>query len=383
MSRTNARIRLLNLIRSRHALTIGEIAAETGRPRDLCASLLRELERDHLINYDPQTTFYRPQEPPMRIKKPKPPTARPERGAATVADLAAERDAIIISMNGPHALAVLAVEDDAVLHERLAIAMADGMPAVDLSSTPNHRRPAAVEEAVDAWLSSTRHGPCGFCGSRTLRRGTPGTRSYLDPDEVPGFVERHGQKACGACQELLDGHTLEEVRELVFNALAGCRGLSVWGEWRHRDANLLPFAHEVGFAGEAWAHLRTEERIGKIRARAHAVVHRSRFARTPEAARQASIPGIKAPYWEADALPGKERKVFAPILDLVAAAEDQIALKQRREAHEASKSSQSATQRNREKRAEDARIASEKALAKRIRESGLDIAALKRTGVLR
>lgn len=385
MSRANARIRLLNLIRARHAMTIEQIAAETGdRPRDLVASLLRELQTDGLIDYDPETTFYRPTPgAPMKIRKNKTTTTT----EATVADLNQERDRLIVEMNGERGLCLVAIEDDAVLHERFCIAAESGMPIPDLTGVSAWKRPQVIEDAVDFWTASTAHGSCGFCGSRTLRHGFMVTRGFGDPTETPGFTVQHGQKCCGACLDgFIGGHTIDEAREILFNAVAGTKGLPVGGtEYRHRDATLTPFAFEVGFAGTAWGYWTTERRQ-LVLARAYQVVHRSRFALTPMNALETGVLGLKSPHWERDALPGKERRVFAPVADLLRAAEDEIALAERREKAEAAKAEKyNSPARRKSEQVKAARAAeAERSLAKRLRDTGVadQIAQMKRSGIL-
>lgn len=203
------------------------------------------------------------------------------------------------------------------------------MPAPDLSEVPLHRRPQAVEDAVSAFKKAATGGPCHFCGTRTARR-SPAPVSVMDPDVVPGFTTAHDRPCCAWCSHMLSSRTLDEFREQVGNAVAGTIGLTAWGNLRY-DSSLVPWAGDVGYVGTPWGHLSDEKRVWAIRARAHQVVHKSRFVVRPEQARLVSIPGIETTIWPTEALPGKERKFFHPLADAVAAAEEEQAIEARRE----------------------------------------------------
>jgi len=177
-------------------------------------------------------------------------------------------------------------------------------------------------------------GPCGFCGTRTARR-SPEPVSWSTPDVTPGFETHHGQPACAWCAYFLSSRTLTDFRELLFNAVAGTLGTPVVGNYRHDD-NLVPFANELGYAGAPFGYF-NEDRKWAIRARAYAVVHRSRFCTTEAQTRTIAVPGIAPTVWPVEALPNHGGKVFRPLGDAIAWAEEQQALEERRKREEHAK----------------------------------------------
>lgn len=213
--------------------------------------------------------------------------------------LTAERDRIVLEFHGPGAFALDVVRDEPDLYERLAQAMEDGLPAPSVIDLPRRRRIVAIEEALDAWASSTSGGPCAWCGSRTPGAGIG--RGYLD--NSPGFTARHdGRVACAWCSDYLNAHSEDDLRAAVFRAVVGVQFTPTITAAVRAS---IPFASESGLYGTVpWSHL-TDAQRGALRLAAYKVVHPSRFVRTEGMAESLSIPGIAAPVHTAETVPSR------------------------------------------------------------------------------
>lgn len=297
-----------------------ELATRSEQP-DKILSALWALECSGHISRDPYDHHYRltdrGQDTLMRLRN------KSKADPNAPADLAEERARLIQEFHGPHALAIIAVEDDDILSERLAIAIGNGLPVIVLGDVPNHRRAAAVEDALDAFNYAVAGGPCSYCGTRE-RRASGVPVSYLDQPEIPGFTTRgDGSTACAWCQNMLVDHNLDSFRDRIFNAVVGVRGIPVVGEYRAAPA-ITPFAYEVGYSGTPWGHLTANTQDAQVyrtamRMRAEEVVHRSRFCRFEG---ESSVPGIVSPAWPDP--PRQPLRQFRPLAAAIAYEEETI-----------------------------------------------------------
>lgn len=260
----------------------------------------------------------------MRIRKP--------RDMSAPINLDAERDRLAEEFHGVHWQAIQTVEDDEILSEMLAHYIDDGMPVIDLATTPKHRRPQVIEETISEARAAQAGGPCDFCGTRT-QRSSGASLGWLDSAPSTGFTLRSdGTRSCAWCTNFLASHTIDEWRESVGNAVAGTMGIPVIGLYRY--AALVPIAKEAHFAGTAFGFL-TEHWVKAIREQAGRVVHPKRWCVTESQARQVSLPGLQAPVWDPEWLAAlSPKRVFRPLADAVRAAEEEQALAERRKQHE-------------------------------------------------
>lgn len=60
------RIQILHAVEIRKAMSLPDLVRFTGRSREYLASVLRGLEGDGLLDYDPSTSFYRLARPRSR-----------------------------------------------------------------------------------------------------------------------------------------------------------------------------------------------------------------------------------------------------------------------------------------------------------------------------
>lgn len=162
------------------------------------------------------------------------PTVTPAASLSSVAaagapvSLEEQREALILAMEGPHALALDAVRDDSGLRDRLSDAVDQGMSVIDLSGVPRYRRAAAVETALDEWARGTLGGPCSVCGCNVARRGYQPHRSIDGEPPTPSF--QNGK--CDFCREALRIMDLDRLLRHVFSAKVGIRHFGDKGEGR-------------------------------------------------------------------------------------------------------------------------------------------------------
>lgn len=281
----------LRLLDTHEFASLGWAAIQAGAPdREEVLDAFTDLERLGLATYDPSNlhwTLTTEGRTAMRFSK------KTSHAAATVtttsgasgllggvglnsgagvdsssspapASVTASAEALLIEMDGPHALALRAVRDEPTLHERLAEAISEGMPPVDLTETPRYRRAAVVDEETALWASRTRGGPCAICGARSARTGYL-PRSSMDVPSVPSFSTLRGAPACNFCVEIhlaSGGQSRPAVN--AFKALAGLRSLN--------GANLeIPTfsefaAHVPTRPGEPWSYITPAFVQGLLRA---------------------------------------------------------------------------------------------------------------------
>lgn len=180
-----------------------------------------------------------------------PTAARSERAA-----LAARMDT---EPANPHAAAMAAVADDDVLLSRLSLAIADGMPSIELAADlSRHRRPVIVEWAVTKWEDDTAHGPCSACGRRTAM------------PSGSGFVRRTDQiegrdvdvSLCGSCAGYVARYgSLTGYLVVALRAIAGYgTGLPVAGLPPRAKAAIETGAGD----GSPWSHVNVTEAIAAV-----------------------------------------------------------------------------------------------------------------------
>ena len=234
----------------------------------------------------------------MRINRKTPPQRYTDERAALVAKMqrAANRD-------DTHWQAQAAVAGDPVLSNRLTLAAARGMAPVVLAGLARHRHAQTVEEALDAFETSTAGGPCAACGSARGRVGL-GPFGYLD-NPIPGFSpNRDGNTYCLACADVIREHGTRTLRVRAFLAAAGCTSPGL------EDPPGVTFAHEVPHLGDGtpWSH------VDRAEARAVAVrrFHPRSFCVTPGAAEHASMPGLPPYVWAGNDLPRPQVQFMPP-----------------------------------------------------------------------
>jgi len=330
MSRSKFHLWVLHRLVEDGPLTAYQLVARgPEKKRNAPGEHLHELESRGLIQHDPSTfTYDLTNEGRQMILRRRAAAAKHTAAPAPV-NLEAAKEQLIVDMHGPHGLAIATCEDDPVLSERLQIAIADGMPPVDLRQVPKYKRAEYIDTALLTWRQITREGPCGFCGCRAMRRSGQPVSIMDDATSIPGFSNHHGQKACAWCADHLVSGTVDEFRERIFNAVAGTLGLPVIGNWRSAPV-ITPFFFEIpsGTPGEPWGHF-TEVHKVAMRLRAQKVVHKSRFIRSEEHARLVSVPGIKTHVWSEQELPSNATKGWTPLADLRRHRNEQEALEAR------------------------------------------------------
>lgn len=172
---------------------------------------------------------------------------------ATPASIDRERARLTAKMHGAHAPALLAVAGDSVLSDRLRSCIEAGMPPVPLDHTPQYRRAAQVDDAMDVWTKSSRGGPCAYCGTITARRGRKPV-SGMDAVVTHAFTIAGKLAACQWCADVIAEYGVDELASWVYAQAAGITGMNFDGPRRVR------FAHELNVSGSTpWAHVDTAE----------------------------------------------------------------------------------------------------------------------------
>lgn len=217
---------------------------------------------------------------------------------ASVANLERAREALILDVEGPLAFALWAMEKvDPDLYEGLALAAEQGMVVPDLIDVPRYRRVQVVADAVEAHQKRQIGGPCGACGAVVPPRVHWSGAGYLTSEE-PSFHSRKGtndgiEALCSWCHDYLGaGHTLNDLREMVGNAIGGVAASPGPGfRYRFAHRSLVPLFAEVEGAqpGLPWAHITPVQRRA-IEMLVTKTVHPRRLILTAAEAERASLP---------------------------------------------------------------------------------------------
>ncbi len=337
---SSRRLRVLRVIEELGPLSAEEVRLFLGQPEPgSIVAELTSLERQGLLFYSFTTQRYRlTKKAHMRRKKDRPtdsPTADTstirigdaasggeqdpalvvgagstptEAGAASspapasVASLERAREALILDFEGPLGFALWVLRNEPDLYEGLALAAEQGMAVPDLIEVPRYRRAALVAEAVETHESRKAGGPCGACGAVVAPRSRWASGGYLSSEE-PAFHPRKASGGdgiaalCSWCHDFLgEGHTLDELREKVGNAIGGVAASPGPGfHYRFAFRSLIPFfAETTGVApGLPWAHI-TEVQRRAIEMLTEKTVHPRRLITTDGEADRASLPGLPA-----------------------------------------------------------------------------------------
>lgn len=221
--------------------------------------------------------------------------------AGDVVDLFARLEQEILDFDGPAEFAKFACRDEPDLWERLTEALSTNAFDVPLvADLPARRRVAAIEDALDAFDKARIGGPCSCCGAVVPPRTRFVSGGYLDSEEPSFHISKRNDGVtalCSFCHDYLaSGHTIDDLREKVANAIAGVAGAPGEGSlFKFAFKSLVPMFHETGEiqGGQPWGHLTAVHRRA-VELRAEAVVHPSRYIFTEGAAQRASLPGIEA-----------------------------------------------------------------------------------------
>jgi hypothetical protein len=205
----------------------------------------------------------------------------------------AQREALAARMArpaDPHGGARQALADDPRLAARLAAAIKDGLPAIDLTDTPRHQHAYTVWEAVQAHETARDGGPCTACGTKAAR--PPKTGFLQRDDTIEG--ELIAVSLCDICCQYVSRYgNLTAYCVAVLRAVAGYgTGVPVYG--------LPPRAklasETTGGNGQPWSHVDVSEAVAACdRWYGH--------SRRDVRAEQATLRGITPHRWEATAGP--------------------------------------------------------------------------------
>ncbi len=226
----------------------------------------------------------------------------------SAAAMEAERIRLGEKFHGPGHAARRALEGDPVLTERLDAALDAGLE-IDLTDVPKFRRGAYVEEALAAWETARKNGPCAFCGTATSRRGQEVVRYVpgVEADETHPWAVWQGQTVCQWCRHGLAQYGEQGLRGIVFRAAASLRSpswsyqwvLDPWVPWWSELAPEVQDQHRR--AGKPWGHVN----VAAARSLAADLLPRvgGLYAVTQGQVEQASIPGLEARAWTVDEMP--------------------------------------------------------------------------------